>query len=152
MRFDGYHERGLVGRPAPSFPSFFTALVGNKMGSDQMRGSGSPAVALDLFEDELCLRRRLFEVDSSDTRLQADVSWSLDRVSSARAKLGDLPGAELALIEAIGLREGLHNRDPKIEWLRDLDCSLAAQQRGVQGLVRNCGLQASALRSPWRPG
>src|SRR5262249_20615445 len=41
---------------------------------------------------------------------------------SARAKLGDLPGAELALIEAIGLREGLHNRDPKdIDWLRDLE-------------------------------
>jgi hypothetical protein len=42
-------------------------------------------------------------------------------VSSAQAKLGDIPGAELALIEAIGLREGLHNRDPKdIDWLRDL--------------------------------
>ena len=63
----------------------------------------------------------------SDTRLQADVSWSLDRVSSAQAKLGDIPGAELALIEAIGLREGLHNRDPKdIDWLRDLGGDIRA--------------------------
>jgi eukaryotic-like serine/threonine-protein kinase len=98
----------------------------NKIGSDQMRGSGSAAAALDLFEDELCLRRRLFEADSSDTRLQADVSWSLDRVSGAQAKLGDIPGAELALIEAIGLREGLRSRDPKdIDWLRDLEVIFA---------------------------
>jgi hypothetical protein len=27
-RFDGYHERGLVGRSAPSFPSFFATLIG----------------------------------------------------------------------------------------------------------------------------
>lgn len=94
----------------------------NKHGDQFLRAGRSKAAdANTTFAAELCLRRNLYERDNSDTLIQADVSWSLERLGRARQLLGDLVGAENAYIEAIGLRRELLKVDSSNEvWLRDL--------------------------------
>jgi tetratricopeptide (TPR) repeat protein len=94
----------------------------NKIGDQRLRaGPGGARQAADVFGQSLCLRRRLYESGSSDTEIQSDVSWSLERLGQARQALGDLDGAEVAFLEAVGLRRTLLNHDARnAVWLRDL--------------------------------
>ncbi|MDX2308716.1 MAG: hypothetical protein NW216_10800 [Hyphomicrobium sp.] len=83
-----------------------------KIGDDDLKGKpGAPANALANFERSLCLRRRLLDRDPANALFQIDVSWSLDRVSQAKSKLGDLDSAEQALLEAITLRRTRYESD-----------------------------------------
>jgi tetratricopeptide (TPR) repeat protein len=60
--------------------------------------------ALEAFTNSLCLRRRNSGRDPSRTELARDVSYSLERIGGAKAKLDDREGAQTAYFEALAIR------------------------------------------------
>jgi tetratricopeptide (TPR) repeat protein len=70
-----------------------------------------PAVAS--YENALCLRRALHEEDSGNTRWASDVSWTLQKLASARLGKGDVDEADVNLFEMIFIRQQLVTRDKR---------------------------------------
>ncbi|MDX2290044.1 MAG: hypothetical protein NW217_14650 [Hyphomicrobiaceae bacterium] len=103
----------FLGRPTEATWQRELSWALSKVGTDRRHGppSGWPE-GLRMFEAELCLRRRLNENDPANKLVQADVTWSLERVAQMREALGDIDGASLAALEALRGRALLAARDP----------------------------------------
>jgi tetratricopeptide (TPR) repeat protein len=80
--------------------------------ADAKAGNGagartSYAAALEAFDNSLCLRRRTADGHPENTEWQRDVPYSLNRIGTAKVRLDDFPGAELAYFEALEIRRRL---------------------------------------------
>jgi tetratricopeptide (TPR) repeat protein len=89
------------------------------------RGKTSHSAALEAFNNSLCLRRRIAERHRERTEWQRDVSYTLDRIGTAKVRLDDFPAAELAYFESLEIRRRLGNsvRDNAL-FLGDIAASL----------------------------